>query len=219
MRYIAVMPKATCVYCTETKPLENFKKAEHVIPRAFCRGFNGALTLAPSQRPAVCDGCNQHFGSSLEFALGRDSYEAVLRLAYGAKRPADAHEVRGSRLRVTLPARSRLGPVHLQFAEAPNDPRPAIEPVPQARFRLRNGGYISYIESTLKSANPRENAEVDPDQVLLLWPGRDPKARYRLKRLLARYGIDRPNGPKRRGCPNQAIRSISTSRSERCLIM
>src|SRR5574341_1076025 len=98
------MPNATCVYCTESKPLENFKKVEHVIHRAFCRGFSGALTLVPSQRPAVCDGCNQHLGDSVEFALGRGSYEALLRVAYGANRPADAHEVRGPRLRVTLPA-------------------------------------------------------------------------------------------------------------------
>ena len=118
------MTAPTCAYCKETQPLTTFERTEHVIPAAFCAGFSGVLTLAPSLRPAICDRCNQRFGDTLELALGRDSYEAVLRLHHGMKPARDAGDVGQRRLEFTLPEDGKHGPLRVEFCSAPKGDRP-----------------------------------------------------------------------------------------------
>jgi hypothetical protein len=61
-----------CIYCLER---EGPFTAEHVIPEAF--GLFGTQTLVLND--AVCNGCNQKFGGTLDLVLARDSYEGLLR--------------------------------------------------------------------------------------------------------------------------------------------
>jgi hypothetical protein len=91
---------------------------------------------------------------------------------------------------VTLPRDGKLGPFHVQFGPPRgDDPRPAIEPIPQARFPLRSRGYVSYTEHELDKRNPRENPDVDTDHVLIVWPAHDGDARERLTAKLEKHGI------------------------------
>lgn len=78
-----------CIYCREA--IETRPPAEHVLPQMFGT-FENNLTLF-----TVCGGCNNRF-SKFELFLGRDSAEAIQRIRYGLKPPADAKKIRGRRL-------------------------------------------------------------------------------------------------------------------------
>ncbi len=183
------MSAATCIYCTKSKPLEQFAHTEHVIPKAFSKGFRGALTLTQTERPSVCDDCNQRFGESLEFALGRDTFEAVLRLQYGAKPAGEAGDVGQSRLEITLPEDSKHGPLRVEFRAPPSGDQPALIPKPQARFRRRAGGFVCLTEEDLVEKDPTKDPEIDTDEVFIVWSGDDPEAGERVRATLSAYGV------------------------------
>ena len=67
-----------CIYCKTDKPQRLFNK-EHVLPRCL-----GTFLDAPTLK-CVCKACNQAFGDQLEIALGRDSFEALLRFQHRLK--------------------------------------------------------------------------------------------------------------------------------------
>lgn len=73
--------KTKCIYCLKNKPLSEFQKREHVMPR--CYG-----TFAPDNLilyKTVCDECNQYFGEAIELYLGRDTIEGIIRYRHGIK--------------------------------------------------------------------------------------------------------------------------------------
>lgn len=82
-----------CIYCLEKKTEDHFRKAEHVMPQSFGK-FEGNFTL----HGVVCDECNHYFGSTLELALGRDTFEGHLRFRHGVKDPADFKPFRNKRV-------------------------------------------------------------------------------------------------------------------------
>jgi len=65
-----------CIYC---RAATGHFSAEHVIPQQFGK-FQGNLTLH-----CVCDECNQYFGRTLEWELGRNTAEGILRIDYGLR--------------------------------------------------------------------------------------------------------------------------------------
>lgn len=73
------MPK--CIYCLEDKPLNAYKKREHVMPQCFGKFIPNNLIL----RETVCDDCNQYFGEKIELYLGRDTIEGLYRYRHGIK--------------------------------------------------------------------------------------------------------------------------------------
>lgn len=70
-----------CIYCRETKPIEQFNR-EHVVPDAFGK-FDGNLVL----NGVVCWACNQYFGDSLDRRIARDTIEGLDRYEHGVRRP------------------------------------------------------------------------------------------------------------------------------------
>ncbi|WP_395848113.1 HNH endonuclease [Cystobacter fuscus] len=85
----------TCIYCKENKPSAAFKKTEHVFPQSFGR-FRDNLTL----NDVVCDGCNKHFGDTIELYLGRDTIDGLNRFRFGFRDPQD-YRTLGSRSTLT----------------------------------------------------------------------------------------------------------------------
>lgn len=64
------MSSHACIYC---KSKDGFFNREHVMPQAFGT-FEPEF---PVLNDCVCAECNNYFGRTLEFALSRDSTEAV----------------------------------------------------------------------------------------------------------------------------------------------
>ncbi len=84
-----------CIYCKDDKPQGSFN-IEHVMPR--CLGsFQDNLTL-----DCVCRNCNQRLGDTLELALGRDSFEAMLRFQHRIKSLSEISQLRNKNLCLTL---------------------------------------------------------------------------------------------------------------------
>jgi hypothetical protein len=76
----------SCIYCRREN--QEFDR-EHVIPQAFGNFEPNSLILYD----AVCKGCNNFFGRTLDFALSRDSMEALLRFRYGTKPASEAGDL------------------------------------------------------------------------------------------------------------------------------
>ena len=70
--------RAVCIYCKQQKSRKEFTK-EHVVPRQFGRFESKLATLVG----AVCGECNGAFDQSFEDTIGRDSIEALDRVARG----------------------------------------------------------------------------------------------------------------------------------------
>lgn len=136
------MSRLVCIYCRRTSAAR-FPK-EHVIPEAFGT-FESNLTLR-----CVCGGCNQYFGKELELFLARDSGEALLRLKYQLKPPAEARKLKNTRveLRVAVP-----GPwLGARIVLKPNEAGTNLETelVPQVAFRKkRDGDWVWFTEKEL----------------------------------------------------------------------
>lgn len=176
------MPR--CIYCSRDLGLDGFSR-EHVVHRAF-GSFDGNLTLAPRRNPAVCAGCNQAFGDTIDLAFTRDSYEAFRRLMAGEYSRAPVRRLLRRRLRVSLPESHPLGPLHAEFDDAP-DGSPALVPVPQVRFRTLGGRFICIPESDLERRDPRTIPDLDRGEVAIFSPS--PEAEERLKARLAALGF------------------------------
>lgn len=174
----------TCIYCCRERDLNGFSR-EHVIHRAF-GGFRGSLTLAPRRNPAVCADCNQAFGNTIDLSFTRDSYEAFRRVMAGDYSRAPIRRLLRRRLRFTLPESHTLGPLHVEFDQAPDD-SPAMLLVPQVRFRTLSGRFICIPEADLERRDPRSIPDLDRDQVAIF--SSSPDAEERLKSRLAELGF------------------------------
>jgi HNH endonuclease len=121
---------SACIYC---KSKDGRFDREHVMPQAF-----GTFEPdSPVLNDCVCAECNNYFGRTLEFALSRDSMEAVLRLRHGIKPATEAKELpyRKLELKVGQPG-PWLGATVVLEADRTGK---AIEPVlvPQVAFKWR----------------------------------------------------------------------------------
>jgi hypothetical protein len=121
---------ARCIYCLQE--CQEFDR-EHVIPEAFGTFEPMSFILYDT----VCKECNNHFGRTLDFALSRDSTEALLRFRYGTKPASEAEDLPYCKLKLKI---GQPGPwfgatVELQ----PDRTGKAVEPVPvpQAAFRWK----------------------------------------------------------------------------------
>jgi HNH endonuclease len=120
----------TCIYCLREG--QEFDR-EHVIPEAFGTFEPTSFILYN----AVCRECNNWFGRTLDFALSRDSMEALLRFRYGTKSPSEARDLpyRKIELKIGQPGPWFGATVVLE----PDRAGKAVEPVPvaQAAFRWK----------------------------------------------------------------------------------
>jgi hypothetical protein len=123
------LPK--CIYClSQDNPFDR----EHVIPQAFGNFEPTSFILYD----AVCKPCNSYFGKTLDFALSRDSTEALLRFRYGVKAPSEANQLPYHRIELKV---GESGPwlgatVVLDTDCAGTGIEPV--PVPQVAFRWKD---------------------------------------------------------------------------------
>jgi hypothetical protein len=109
---------------------------------------------SPVLTDCVCADCNNYFGRTLEFALSRDSMEAVLRLRYGIKPASEAKELpyRKLELKVGQPG-PWLGATVVLEADRTGT---AIEPVlvPQVAFKWKGQpDWTFFLERDLDDAS------------------------------------------------------------------
>lgn len=121
---------STCIYCGRQG--QEFDR-EHVIPEAFGTFEPASFVLYD----AVCKECNNCFGRTLDFAISRDSMEALLRFRYGTKPASEAGDLpyRKIELKIGQPGPWLGATVVLE----PDRTGKAVEPVPvpQAAFRWK----------------------------------------------------------------------------------
>ena len=125
-----------CIYCLAENQKSAFNR-EHVLHESFGK-FRGALTLTCE----VCKVCNQYFGDDLDRILGRDSFEAFLRLRYGIKPSEECSDIPYNRLTITVPE----GNGDWTGVKVVYEP-PSVHPLPQLGFPRRGTG--DYIYFTL----------------------------------------------------------------------
>lgn len=123
-----------CIYCLEGKPVDSFRKTEHVLPQSFGK-FKDNLTL----NKIVCDTCNEYFGNNLELHLGRDSFEGMARFDHNVKR---SNEFRSPGKESRLSIKLNEGPLkgayaYREYSEL--EGKIIIKPIPQVGFK-RSGG-------------------------------------------------------------------------------
>ncbi len=127
-----------CIYCLRERPLSDYRKRDHVMPRAF-GGFENSPTL-----DCVCDDCNGYFGRTIEREISRDSLEGLLRVYKGMKPASEAGDLRSKRSRLEL---NHEDPAwegrHLVWAEGQG--KPAASLVPQVGFPRRDGQGLVYV--------------------------------------------------------------------------
>lgn len=135
--------------------MENQKSAfnrEHVLHESFGK-FRGALTLTRE----VCKVCNQYFGDGLDRILGRDSFEAFLRLRYGIKPPEEYFNIPYERLTITIPE----GQGDWTGVKVVYQP-PFVHLLPQLGFpRKGTGDYIYFTLPEVEKALQLGNLDVD----------------------------------------------------------
>lgn len=128
-----------CIYCGSE---ENEFNREHVIPQAFGTFEPESFVLYD----AVCKSCNQYFGDTLEISVARDSFEALLRLHYGLKQPAEgATELRYGRIELKV---DQPGPwFGATVVLMPDKSGTGLEavPVPQIAFRWKGSSDWHYV--------------------------------------------------------------------------
>jgi len=128
----------TCIYCRCSG--QEFDR-EHVIPEAFGMFEPVSFILYD----AVCKDCNNYFGRTLDFALSRDSTEAMLRFRYGTKPAKEAGDLPYKKLELKI---GQPGPwlgatVVLETDRAGKAVEPV--PVPQAAFRWKGSQDWTYL--------------------------------------------------------------------------
>lgn len=79
-RWRAERKQATCIFCSQTKPLSDFNRG-HVLPESF-----GSFERTFVHQYAECRECNDFSGRSLELPLARDSKEGLDRFQHGVLR-------------------------------------------------------------------------------------------------------------------------------------
>lgn len=184
--------RVRCIYCLERKPLSDFN-TEHVLHRAF-GGFEGALTLVAPYDPGVCRDCNNEFGKTIDIAITRDSIEALLRVDAGLKSVEEMKGMFRRRLTARLEDDHEWGPLYMTFLPGPTAETYVVAPAPQVRFAKHGGGYKCLTEDQLKTTNPNDDAEINPEKNDLFWNRLDDHAGERLVALLATYGVSFKKG-------------------------
>lgn len=121
-----------CIYCGCT---DNSFDRDHVMPEAFGTFEPDSFVL----HDAVCKPCNNYFGRTIEQALSRDSFEAVLRLRHGIKPASEARDLPYRRIEMKV---GQPGPwLGVTVALETDSTGTGIEPipVPQVAFRWKGG--------------------------------------------------------------------------------
>jgi HNH endonuclease len=135
----------SCIYCRREN--QEFDR-EHVIPQAFGNFEPNSFILYD----AVCKECNTFFGRTLDFALSRDSMEALLRFRYGTKPASQAGDLPYHKLELKI---GQPGPwFGATVVLEPDATGQAVEPVPvpQAAFRWKGSqDWTFFVEHELKA--------------------------------------------------------------------
>jgi hypothetical protein len=174
-----------CIYCLRARPLSDYRKRDHVLPRAF-----GSFVNSPTL-DCVCDGCNGYFGETIEREISRDSLEGLLRVHKGIKPASEARDLRAKRSRLEL---SHEDPAwqgrRLVWME--EDGKPVASLVPQVGFPRRDGqGLVYVLETDLADLRKPLPPEALPpgDGVTLVLVSSSKEMTERLLGVLARRGI------------------------------
>ena len=135
----------SCIYCRREN--QEFDR-EHVIPQAFGNFEPNSFILYD----AVCKECNNFFGRTLDFALSRDSMEALLRFRYGTKPASEARDLPYRKLELKI---GQSGPwFGATVVLEPDATGRGVEPVPvpQAAFRWKGSqDWTFLVEHELKA--------------------------------------------------------------------
>jgi len=173
----------SCIYCRRDD--QEFDR-EHVIPQAYG-------TFAPQSfilYDAVCKPCNNYFGRTLDFSLGRDSLEALLRFRYGTKPASEAKDLTYQKLELKI---GQPGPwfgatVVLEMDGSGK----AVEPVPvlQAAFRWKGSQDWNYfVERDLQPAVLAQYVNPVPGSLEIRVMGPSPEDHERVLEALKTAGI------------------------------
>ena len=140
-----------CIYCLTENPKNTFNK-EHVLHKSFGK-FKRALTLTRE----VCESCNTYFGKNTDRILGRDSFEALLRLRYGIKPSGEYSDVSYKRLTITIPeGQGDWTGVKLAYQH------PSVHLLPQLGFPQKNSrDYIYFTLQEIEKGLQLDSLNVD----------------------------------------------------------
>jgi hypothetical protein len=178
-----------CIYCRRGN--QEFDR-EHVIPQAFGNFEPHSLILYD----AVCKECNNFFGRTLDFALSRDSVEALLRLRYGTKPASEAEDLPYRKLELKI---GQSGPwFGATVVMEPDATGQAVEPVPVPQVAFRWKGSLDWnfvVERGLKADVLEKYAKPVPNTLEIRVMGPTAADRERILEILKSVGIDfRPEG-------------------------
>src|SRR5579863_3867571 len=173
-----------CIYCQREG--QEFDR-EHVIPEAF--GVFEPISFILYD--TVCKECNNYFGRTLDFALSRDSTEALLRFRYGTKPASEAGDLpyRKLELKIGQPG-PWLGATVVLEADATGK---AVEPVPvpQAAFRWKGSqDWTFLVERELKPDVLAEYAKPIPGTLEIRVMGPTTADHERVLEILKSAGIN-----------------------------
>jgi hypothetical protein len=178
---LTTMP--TCIYCRCCG--QEFDR-EHVIPDAFGTFEPLSFILYDS----VCKDCNNYFGRTLDFALSRDSTEAMLRFRYGTKPAKEAGDLPYKKLELKI---GQPGPwfgatVVLQADKTGKAVEPV--PVPQAAFRWKGSQDWNYlVEQKLEPATLAQYVNPTPGTLEIRVMGPSTEDHERVLTKLTSAGI------------------------------
>ncbi|MGB3552418.1 MAG: HNH endonuclease [Candidatus Binatus sp.] len=117
--------KHRCIYCLRLLPENQFNR-DHVLPYHLGH-FEANFVL----HPLVCRECNDSLGKQLETWLGRESYEALLRLRFGQKPLADLDEFHGKGVAIRIPPGSEWAGALLRLIADPETNELKVDLRPQ----------------------------------------------------------------------------------------
>ena len=145
------MGKETCIYCLKKKEPNLFDK-EHVIPESFGKFKPNNLTLINT----VCIECNSFFGKKLEFFLGRDSLEGILRYSLGLREVPDKNikRLRNKRITFQIDSGGKWNGVFLELYSPTGDDKsiPEVRIFPTVAFYEKDSqGSIKFSLDKIKS--------------------------------------------------------------------
>lgn len=132
--------KTKCIYCLKDKSSRQYQKREHVMPQCYGKFTPNNLILYKT----VCDECNQYFGEKIEFYLGRDTIEGVVRYKYGIK-PRKLPK-RHKRLEIKIYKEGELKNIIVMPKPSGVHGEIDLEPVTQAGFFNKDKQEYDYFE-------------------------------------------------------------------------
>jgi hypothetical protein len=140
------------------------------MPQAF-----GTFEQSFVLNDCVCSDCNNYFGRTLEFALSRDSVEAMLRLRQGVKPASEANELpyKKLELKVGQPGQWLGATVVLEMDSTGKGIEPV--PVPQIAFKWKGESeWVWFLEREMDASQlaPYKNAQ-GKVEIRILGPSSD----------------------------------------------